>query len=78
MLIPIDNIVFDVEFEYEPAYDGGEGPNSVESWSENVILHSVCLAVGGGLSDLLPFLNQPTINDIEREVLKRVHNRSLI
>lgn len=79
MLIAIDNVVFDVEYEYEAEHDGGDpsNPNSEESWSEYVILHSVCLAVGGGLSDLLPFLNDATIDDIEKSVLAHVHNRSL-
>lgn len=72
LLVPIDNVVFDVEYEYEPAYDGGTGPNSEQSWTERVILYGVNLAVPGAVSDLLPFLNDASIKDIEKEILRRL------
>jgi hypothetical protein len=75
MLISIDNLCFEVTYEYEPAYDGGTGPNSEPSWPENLILHAVTL-YNRLDADLLPFLNDVTIDDIEKSVLSKIHDRS--
>jgi hypothetical protein len=73
MLIAIDNVAFNVEYEYEPSHDGG---GIDESWPESVMLHAVTL-YNRIDTDLLPFLNEPTIIDISKSVLRHVHDRSL-
>lgn len=77
MLVAVDNVCFDVEYEYVPAYNGGSMNDSLnveESWPETVYLYSVALAVPINSTDLLPFLNDSTTKAIRTEILKNIHD----
>jgi hypothetical protein len=73
MLIAIDNICFNVEYDYNAAHDGG---GVEDSWPEYVVLYAVTL-FNMVETDLLPFLNEITVKELEKEVIRHIHNRSL-